>query len=95
MDCQIRKYRLKKFESTDLRLPEGTMCMHVGKQDNEVTLWALVPMEAPEVVYRFHAAVTGDRMGENSITKNYLGTVLFAKGSYVVHVFSNCAKLGP
>ncbi len=79
----IWKYPLSLTGTNILRMPEGAKVIHLGSQDNQLILWAIVDEESPLETRQFNIYGTGQPM--TSEVEQYLGTVQI--DSLVWHVF--------
>ncbi len=79
----IYKYPLSPIDTNILRMPEGAKVIHLGSQDNQLMLWAIVQEGSPLETRQFNIYGTGHRVkGELG---EYIGTVQIHP--FVWHVF--------
>lgn len=69
-----------------VELPENSKILSVQNQEGRLVLWYMFDEGAKLETVEFIIATTGNRV-ELPHTAEYLGTVQFYEGSYVVHVF--------
>jgi hypothetical protein len=71
----------------DLALPLGAQILHADVQEGRPMLWALVTydQDVPVVLRSFVVVETGTPI--RHVVKAHVGTLLFERGSYVLHVF--------
>lgn len=81
----IYKYQLGLYGITELLLPEGAQILSVQNQRGHLVLWADVNRQASDITRKFMAVVTGSNPPERK--NQFIGTVQFDNGNYVVHVF--------
>lgn len=86
MSHRIWKYPLAFEEIQDVKMPAGSMVVHVAEQQEQIVLWALVDTAAPLEVRRFKLAGTGHEVPSDGEVFPYLGTAVMSNG-YVWHVF--------
>ena len=84
---QVWKFRIPYPDGEpQIRMPEGARVLHVGEQDNEPTLWALVTPDNKMVERKFQFRGTGHDVYDvppEGVT--YLGTCFI--GPFVWHLF--------
>lgn len=71
--------------SNHIDIPEGARFLHCAAQGNSIALWYEVDTTAPVSTHQFHYFGTG--LGPIPEDLVYLGTALFADGSFVLHVY--------
>lgn len=85
----IYKYSFKVDDTVSLVIPKDAKILHLANTDaREVTLWALVELDAPKEPRVFYVRGTGHPVQED-IKDLYLGTV--QDGMYVWHIFGGRA----
>lgn len=67
------------------QVPKGAKFLQVAAQDATIAIWFEVDPDAPYEERRFRYFGTGFVLHGEDLT--YLGTCLFAGGSFVVHVY--------
>ena len=84
MNDVIFKYRLPLIKEPKVQMPDGAEVIHVGMQDDQITLWAKVDSNAEMETRNFAIAGTGrpDKRIRDAV---HLGTVF--DGGLVWHVF--------
>ena len=91
MKTEIWKYPLGAI-CTDLKMPNGSKILTVQIQNDNATLWAIVPtVGTVEQSRRFRLHPTG--AGTHEIKGDYIGTVQQANG-LVWHVFEEIHPFG-
>lgn len=80
----VGKYTL--YPDCFVKMPKGAELLAVHEQKGKIQLWALIDTDMPEVVRHFKVFGTGHPI-ENAQFLDFVGTVIFAKGSLVFHVF--------
>jgi hypothetical protein len=83
----IYKYKLPIEGNQTIDMPEGAVILHVGEQDRELCLWALVDIKAKLVPTNFQIYGTGHPVQQNADFLYYLGTIQMSYG-LVWHVFN-------
>ncbi len=87
---KIHKYIINQTNNTSLDLPLGSVPLSVQEQHGITTVWIHVSDSAIDgdqyKSYRFYGVMTGQNI-EKGHPKQYLGTVLYESGSFVVHYF--------
>jgi len=85
---QIFKYPLAIVGEQVLLLPKGAEILHIGVQNGELYLWAMVDEQEESEIRRFSIIGTGHSIPER-VSKNlyHIGTVFMSGGSLVWHVF--------
>lgn len=82
---QIWKYLLSSERCTTIWIPKGFEILSLQTQRDEPTIWALVDPEESQIRIDIMWVMTGEDFklehGE------YLGTILFQEGFFVVHYF--------
>jgi hypothetical protein len=87
---QIWKFGLPRVENQEfmLTIPEGSRILSVQNQKESLVLWAMVPDQPFSYESRkFYIATTCHLVPFEFEVEEFLGTVQFLEGSYVVHVF--------
>ena len=79
----IFKYSFNAGTRLEVDMPTGSTVVHVGEQNDDVTIWAQVESDNPKESRVFNIVGTG-RIIPTGLTR-YLGTVLI--GPYVWHVY--------
>ena len=79
----IYKYPLNATGDQFIHIYEGHEILHVGIQNDEICLWALVDVEKPLIKRIIHIFGTGHDCA--SQLQHYLGTVF--QGPFVWHLF--------
>lgn len=70
-----------------IEMPKGSKILHVGFQNRELFVWALVDVSEAETETRcFRLVATGGIIHTSEI-KQFIGTVFENYGGYVWHVF--------
>lgn len=82
MKKTIYKYHLANMPSQVKNMPAGAQILHVGMQEGEVCLWAIVDPSQPDEERKIFMTA-GAPILESY--KQYLGTIMY--GNYVMHVF--------
>lgn len=73
-------------EVTEFQIPEGARFLHCAGQGNAICIWFEVPVNSVAAVRRaFRVFGTGDPTINPELS--YVGTGIFADGSYVFHVY--------
>ena len=88
---RVYKYEISLDQAvTELIMPEGSKILSVGNQNEALVLWAEAPITtlATAEKKRIVCCLTGR---DYILSKDavFIGTVLFAKGNFVVHVFED------
>ncbi|XOQ12598.1 MAG: hypothetical protein ACFWTY_01105 [Shouchella clausii] len=84
---RIFKYELPVMETQLLSLPKNSQVLSVGNQRENLVLWATVNTQTKESErHVIKIGTTGNPL-PNVENANFLGTVLFANDTFVVHVF--------
>ena len=86
---QIFKYKLDPaYASTGqalmLQLANDNAILSVQRQQDDICLWALIDANMPEQERMFNVYPTGVTVPVGAV---FLGTVQFANGSSILHVF--------
>lgn len=83
----VHKYPLGEHGGIEIPMPMGAKILTADVQSGKATLWALVdPDPDLPVVNRYFMLVeTGHRLAVPEA--KYVATLLFDRGSYVLHVF--------
>jgi hypothetical protein len=83
----IWKYRLNEnLENKVISVPQGAEFLSVQKQGESLCLWYLVNPEALKEERKISIVGTGHTLPE-SFHGVYLGTVQYAEGSLIWHIF--------
>lgn len=82
----IWKYSLPSRGERQLLMPAGAQILSVGNQNEGLMLWAAVDDRKPKVSRTFDVRLTGGCYATFANT-TFIGTVQFADGHYVAHVF--------
>lgn len=83
----IWKFELPTRGVATVQMPRGAVVLSVANQNERLQLWALVNPRAPLEERSFLIALTGS-VGRIDIQPGqFVGTVLFADGTFVAHVF--------
>ncbi len=85
----IWKFPMEVVDRQDIAMPEGAEVLAVGVQgvkDDILVLWAKVDPNAPSVDRHFAIIGTGRPAPEDADSR-YIGTVQFAYGLLVWHIF--------
>lgn len=86
MSRTILKYVIDMHASkTNVVVPLHAELLSVGNQHGQLVLWVLANIDHPTTQRTVHLSLTGQEHCEDA--GRFLGTVLFAEGAYVVHVF--------
>ena len=81
----VFKYRIEPIEEPTIQLPRGARFLHVGEQDDELYVWALVDSSQPW--HTLELVVIGTGWGHKSTNIGpHIGTVQMRNG-LVFHVF--------
>ncbi len=83
----IFKYRLGRGKIHDLTMPQGSVIISAQNQHDAPTLWAAVDTTQPPVIRRIATYVTGGDMELGTNDEDFLGTIQFNGGSFILHVF--------
>jgi hypothetical protein len=88
----IYKYTLQKlYKEQVLKLPVARTLLSISEQHGNIAMWYEVDTHEPEggptkvTGVAFQCFETGDQVPDGW---QYMGTVLFDGGSYVLHVYS-------
>lgn len=84
-------------EVIELEMPQEAKILHVGTQQEQVCLWALVESEQEKEIRRFRIHGTGHPLANNAGTgyntfDTYVGTTMMLDGRLVWHVFELSTK---
>lgn len=101
----VYKYKLNIGGPTELDMPYGAEILHVGNQEDECFIWALVATDEPTGKRYFRCLGTGfngddflnprARHGaKNLLNPRYIGTVITCKGQFVWHFFEIDSERG-
>lgn len=83
----IYKYLLNLHGTTQLELPRDSQILSVQNQCGTLAMWVKLSYLSNEMMTRkFYTALTGENV-DVIPRKNFLGTVQFDGGKFVVHVF--------
>lgn len=70
----------------EIEMPIGAKIIHLNVQEETGgAIWAMVDPDAEKVKRKFWAALTGETLRGD--LKEYIGSWVFGKGSFVLHVF--------
>lgn len=72
--------------------PEDARIVHVGNQDENVTVWYATEEPVETKDFNFEVVQTGEVVGL-SFPFDYVGTVLLAGGTYVLHIFTEIEEV--
>lgn len=87
----IWKYRLHLTGLTQLTMPAAARVLTVQVQQDEPTLWALAaPLGLPDEQRFFWCVMTGEKFAADIL--RYIGTLQFEGGTFITHVFEQCAE---
>jgi hypothetical protein len=91
MSRVIFKYVLAHHGNLATQMPKGAKVLHVGVQYQNLCLWALVDIEQPVERRWFSVYGTGEALGKQSNSQNYIGTAEMMVGmtSTIWHVFED------
>ena len=86
---KILKYELNKNVYKQLvSMPLDAEILHVDSHNEKLCVWVLATPCNKLVNRQFTIYMTGECMNNTRLIKeDYIGTVIFAKANYVVHVF--------
>ena len=70
-----------------LRLPAPAACLQVLKKDQALAAYFVVEPGADDVAFAYYVHPTGDHDLRDPQTLDYLETVPFHQGAFVLHVF--------
>ncbi len=88
MTMAIWKYRIPYVFGTENKviMPKDSLVVHVGSQQNDVFVWAIIQPDKPGEERFFHLYSTGEEIVEEKGKRQiYVGTAQV--GDYVWHVF--------
>jgi hypothetical protein len=81
----VWKFPLAQTDEQVVSMPEGAIILHVGEQQGQLCLWALIVPDAPKVDRHIIIRGTGRDLPHD--VGPYIGSVLMHGGSLVLHVF--------
>lgn len=81
----IYKYEIPADKMPGVAMPVGAEILHIGQQNDQVQLWALVDVRAPIEIRVFNVIGTGVKIDFNP--GKYMATVMSRDHTEVVHVF--------
>lgn len=84
---KIHKYYLRVEDRTLVVMPKGAEILHLGVQNNEPYIWALVDPVARPIERYFRIVTTGGPVHERIGSSKYIGTFMMYDGEFVGHVF--------
>ncbi len=74
-------------------MPKGARILSVQPQGKTLALWAIVDMSQPAEERTFISEMTGIDFGVDDLSDTeFLGTVQFSNGAFVLHVFEDKRK---
>ena len=88
---RVLKYKLSKFQTTHIDLPESSVVLSVGEQRGDIMAWVLVDESDSNISrFKFVPIMTGEDCDylEQFRSQNFYGTVFI--DWYVFHVFGEC-----
>lgn len=80
----IYKYLLQMLDYQKISMPSEAIILHVGEQDGDIMVWAMVETDNPIESRHFKIYGTGHIIEENA--RRYIGTVTM-RNSFVWHIF--------
>lgn len=83
----VWKFSIDLGSDEPVLMPKGAQVLHVDNQDGALCVWALVDPHAPKVARGFVVVGTGHPVP--AFRGRFLGTVLFAGGALVFHVWED------
>lgn len=89
MKRRIYKYYLTNSQRQLVELPQGFQILHVGQQDGNLVLWAMVDVDAPTEKVPIMIFGTGHPIPED-LFLYHIGTVQV--GHFVWHVFEDITE---
>lgn len=84
---KILKFKLTKASRQFVKMPEKSEIMDIQLQEGEFVMWALCPVDNPEIKVQINIYGTGWDVNENMSKNEYLATV--QSGGFVWHFFMN------
>ena len=92
MKTLVHKWCVSVHGTTDIKIPHELEIVSVGNQKGSLVVWASGNPNSLELEERDSIRITSIHTGEEcdgiSVCGKFVGTVLFANDSYVVHVFA-------
>lgn len=90
---KIFKYALGPEERQVTSFPKGSKIVSVASQQDQLVVYAIVPIDEKEVVYHEFATYgTGHELPGDLADFEFLGTSLLFDGVLVLHVFHRPAR---
>ena len=89
MKRTIYKYYINNVRRQEVDLPQGFEILHVGQQDGNLVLWAMVDADAPTHKVPIMIFGTGHPVPEDSYLY-HIGTVQV--GAFVWHIFEDVTE---
>lgn len=83
----VHKYPLGVIGRLEVGMPEGAIILSLQVQRGKPCMWALVDTEAPIELRYFWFLETGCPATSCVLRDEFIGTVQFLGGSYVLHLF--------
>lgn len=87
MSTEIWKFPIK-FGLQKISIPEHSRLLSVAAQDDQLMLWAVVVPSNQKTQREIYVAMTGQSC-DDELRGPFLGTVLFDRGEFVLHVFDH------
>lgn len=86
----IYKYPIACTDSQNVFMPTGCKILTVQNQKGIICIWALVDTNAPSECVKIRILATGQPIDNDCL--EYLGTVQFAFGDVVYHIFKELER---
>jgi len=83
----VHKYQLRKTDQTIVSMPKYAQIVHVGMQNDNLIMWAVVDTENPPENRVFNLRVTGGEVAEG---ESHVAT--FIDDWFVGHVFEETER---
>lgn len=89
IERKVWKYELPFSGELKIQLPSGSRVLSVGNQGERLKLWMSVPQNTRSFYeYTFYMVMTGGVIPDAC---EFVGTVFFSGGAFIVHVFRRVA----
>ena len=84
----VYKYPLEMVHEQTISMPKGSKILSVQRQNKIPCIWALVnPNEEENEEKKILLIETGNIFNSPTDKLNFIGTLQFIDGSYILHVF--------